>query len=245
MSATRILYADPLSYLPSIAFFARALSADVYLVADDIQFSTNGFCHRAKIKTSDGARMLPAPVLKKASGPQLINQVEIDSSRHWRRRHWRSLEVNYCYAPYFEQFADELRELYRQPYRFLREVNLAFLHALWRWLEIKSPLRMTSEFPSALKKEKRIIEMANKTGAEIYLCDEAYRNVLRREVFDAAGVRLYFSNFAGAAYSQLFGDFVSGLSVIDLLLNEGPQAARAYLETIARRVRREITESAL
>jgi len=245
MQERKILCADALSYLPPIDFFVRACVADVYLLADDIQFSTNGFCHRAKIKTSDGVRMLPAPVLTKGRGPQLIDHVKIDSNRHWQRRHWRTVEVNYCYAPYFEQFADELRELYRQPFTFLREVNRAFLRALWRWLEIKSPLRMTSEFPSALKKEKRLIEMANKTGAQIYLCDEAYRNVLRREVFDAAGVRLHFSDFAGAAYPQLFGDFASGLSVIDLLLNEGPQAARAYLETIAKRVRREITESAL
>jgi hypothetical protein len=245
MPEIKILCADALSYLPPIAFFARALAADVYLVADDIQFSTNGFCHRAKLKTSDGARMLSLPVLTKSRGQQFIKKVEIDRSRHWQRRHWRSIEVNYCHAAYFEQFADELSEFYRQPYCFLREVSLAFLNALWRWLEIKSPLRMASEFPSALKKEERLIEVANKTGAQIYLCDEAYRNVLSREAFDAASVRLQFSDFAGAAYPQLFGGFVSGLSVMDLLLNEGPQAARAYLETIAKRVRREITESVL
>jgi hypothetical protein len=244
MQKLKTLCADALSYLPPISFFARAALADAYFVADDIQFSTNGFCHRAKIKTSDGVRMLSLPVLTKGRGAQHINQVEIDGSRHWQRRHWRSIGVNYCHAAYFEQFADEIQALFQKQYKFLHEVNLAFLRALWRWLEMPSTLRLTSEFPALLKREKRLIELAQKTGASIYLCDEGYRKVLSPEIFAEAGLRVCFADFSGADYFQPFGNFQPGLSMLDLLLNEGSRAAREYIEIIAKRVRSQIAAAA-
>ncbi len=242
MQERKILCADALSYLPPIDFFVRACVADVYFLADDIQFSTNGFSHRAKIKTSEGASKISLPVLTKGRGFQLIKQVELDRVRHWQRRHWKSIEVNYCNAPYFEQFADEIDELFQQPYRYIHEVNLTFTLGLWRWLQMSSMPRSTSEFPSSLKKEERLAELARKTGASIYLCDTKYRGVLSSEVFANAGIQLCFADFSGTLYPQLFGVFQPNLSALDLLLNEGPRASREYIDRIAGRVRNEISQ---
>lgn len=242
MQERKILCGDALSYLPPIDFFARACLADVYFLADDIQFSTNGFSHRTKIKTGDGARMLTLPVLSKGRGSQLINQVEFDPARHWQRRHWKSIEVNYCNAPYFEQFTDEIGALFQKSYANLCEINITFTLALWRWLQVASTPRLTSEFPSSFKKEERLIELARKTGASIYLCDTKYRRVLSSEIFAEAGIQLCFTDFSGAVYPQLFGAFQANLSALDLLLNEGPRAAREYIDRIAARVCNEINQ---
>jgi len=241
MKERKILCADALSYLPPIDFFVRVCIADVYFLADDIQFSTNGFSHRAKIKTDDGARMLTLPILTKGRGPQLISQIELDHARQWQRRHWRSIETNYCHTPYFDQFADEISALFQKSYGYLQEVNLAFMVALCRWLQIPSMPKLTSEFPSSLKKEERLIELARKTGAGIYLCDSKYRRVLSPEIFADAGIQLCFADFTGAVYPQLFGVFQPNLTALDLLLNEGPRAAREYIDRIAERVRNEIS----
>lgn len=240
----RILCADALSYLPPVAFTVRALAADAYLLADDIQFSTSGVCHRAKIKTAGGVSLLALPVLTKGRGRQLIKEIELDNSRHWQRRHWRSIEVNYCHAPYFEQFVDELRELFEKPYQNLWEINVAFVKAIWRWLRMPSTPGRSSEFPSLLNKEERLIDLSRKTGASIYLCDHRYRHVLSDEIFSKAGIELRFADFSGAAYPQLFGNFQPEVSALDLLLNEGPHATREYVEVIARRVRKEMSEPA-
>jgi hypothetical protein len=243
MPERRILCADALSYLPPVAFIVRALAADAYLLADDIQFSTNGFCHRAKIKTPGGASLLALPVLTKGRGRQLIKEIEIDNSRHWQRRHWRSIEVNYCHAPYFGQFADELQALFERPERFLREINISFIKALWRWLQMPSKWKLTSAFPSSLKKEERLVDLCQKAGANLYLCDQKYQQVLSLGAFADAGIRPCFADFSGPAYPQLFAGFTPGLSMLDVLLNEGPQTARKYLDEMAGRVRAEIAES--
>jgi hypothetical protein len=245
MQEIKILCADALSYLPSTSFFARALAADVYLIADDIQFSTSGFSHRSRIKTADGVAVLSLPVLTKDRGLQFISDVEIDKIRRWPRRHWRRIEVNYCHAAYFEQFADELCRLYKNPHRLMREMNISLFETVWRWLQIPSTWRMTSEFSSPLKKEHRLVDLSQRTGAGIYLCDEMYRQVLSPGIFAEAGIQLRFADFSGPAYHQLFGDFEPDLSVLDLLLNEGPRTAREYLDGIAKRIRGEILGSAV
>jgi hypothetical protein len=242
MQKRKILCADALSYLPPIDFFVRASVADVYLLADDIQFSTNGSSHRAKIKTAGGARMLSLPVLTKSRGSQLINRIELDHIRHWQRRHWRSIEVNYCNAPYFDQFTDEIASLFKKSYRYIHEVNLAFTHALWRWLQMSSMPGLTSEFPSSLKKEARLVDLAKRTGTDIYLCGTKYRRVLSPEIFSRAGIQLCFADFSEISYPQLFGDFEPNLSALDLLLNEGPHAGSEHIERIAARVRNEISQ---
>jgi hypothetical protein len=244
MQERKILCADALSYLPSISFFARVLAADVYLIAEDIQFSTSGFSHRTSIKTADGVAVLSLPVLTKGRGPQLIKNVELDNRRHWQRRHWRSIEVNYCHAAYFEQFVDQLRRLYKSPHRWLCDVNHSFFEAFLSWLQISPQPSMTSEFPSSLKKEHRLIDLAQRNGAGIYLCDGTYRDILSAAIFADAGIHLRFADFSGPAYSQLFGGFEPNLSMLDLLLNEGPHAARAYLDGMAKRIRAETLESA-
>jgi len=242
MQERKILCADALSYLPPIDFFVRACVADVYLLADDIQFSTNGFSHRAKIKTGDGVRILSLPVLTKGRGPQIISQVELDNGRHWQRRHWRSIEANYCHAPYFDQFADEIDVLFKKSYKYFHEVNLAFTFALSRWLRMPSMPKLTSGFPSSAKKEERLIELARKTGATVYLCDASYKGVLSSDKFTEASIQLRFADFSGVTYPQLFGAFQANSSALDLLLNEGTRAAREYIDRIAERVRNEINQ---
>jgi hypothetical protein len=52
----RTCAAEILSYLPSENFFVLAVSADVFVVADGVQFSTNGNANRTRIKTASGAQ---------------------------------------------------------------------------------------------------------------------------------------------------------------------------------------------
>jgi len=44
------------------------------------------------------------------------------------------------------------------------------------------------------------------------------------EKFDEAGIQVEFQDFHHPVYAQLHGQFVSHLSVIDLMLNEGPNS---------------------
>ena len=50
------------------------------------------------------------------------------------------------------------------------------------------------------------------------------RNYLDLERFSAAGIEVIFQEYVPATYPQLFGDFASNLSALDLVLNCGSES---------------------
>jgi len=227
----RTLAAEVLSYLPSENFFVLTASADVFVVADDVQFSMNGNANRTRIKIAEGAQWLTIPILRKGRGLQKFNEVEIDATRFWQRQHWRMIEFNYHNAPYFGELADELEKLYQRPYQKLAEVAWEFLKFLWKALHWENLPKRTSELGITGAGEERLVELARRLHADIYLAHEKYRRIIRPERLHELQLRLV--NLDLPPYHQQFGAFVSGLNILDLLFNEGVKFTRERLQNIA------------
>jgi len=231
MNAMRSFAAEILSYIPSEAFLISAASAEVFVVADDMQFSTNAGTNRTRIKTATGAAGLTIPVLTKGRGAQKLDEVEIDLTRSWQRQHWRALKLNYHNAPYWDELADELEALYQKPYHKLMEVNWEFCKFIWQTLRWENLPRRTSELGLVRKGEARLLEIAQKTNAEIYLAHEKYRPALHAERLP--NLQLQFCDWPLPSYHQQFDGFVSGLNILDLLFNEGARFTRERLQNLA------------
>lgn len=229
------LAAEVLSFLPSENFFVLAASADVFVVADDIQFSTNGNINRTRIKTATGATWLTIPVLRTGRGGQKLKEVEIDPSRPWQHQHWRTMALNYHNAPYFGELADELEKLYQRPYQKLVEVAWEFLKFIWQALRWENLPRRTSEFHLHSAGEQRLADLAKLTQAEVYLAHEKYRAAIEPERLPE--LRLQWVSWPLPPYHQQFNDFVGGLNILDLLFNEGIAFTRERLQQLAKSVR--------
>lgn len=235
----RTLAAEFLSYLPAESFFVLAASADIFVVADEVQFSTNGNANRTRVKTANGAQWLTIPVLSKGRGAQKLNEVEIDTTRAWQSQHWRTIEFNYHNAPYFGELADELEKLYQCPHRKLADVMWEFLQFIWkalRWEHL--PPRTSALGIPALRGEQRLAALAETLHAEIYVAHEKYRAAIRPE--RVSGVQLQFVQWKLLPYHQQYGDFVGGLNMLDLLFNEGIAFTRERLKRLADPVRAQI-----
>jgi hypothetical protein len=224
------LAAEPISFLPVERFFLLAASAEVFVVADDIQYSTSSAVNRTCIKTATGPQWMTIPVLSKGRGKQKLDEVEIDNARPWQRSHWRTIEFNYHNAAYFGELADALAALYQQSYVKLVEAAWEFLRFLWNALGWKNLPRRTSEFGISTTGAQRLLELAKITGAEVYLANEKYRPLLKPE--SMPGVQIRFASWDLPPYHQQFGDFLPGMGILDLLFNEGVAFTRTRLQKI-------------
>jgi hypothetical protein len=222
------LAAEVLSYLPTESFLVLAACADVFVVADDIQFSTNGNANRTRIKTAAGPQWLTIPVLSKGRGGQKLNEVKIDPTREWQRQHWRTIAFNYHNAPYFGELADELEALYQRPYQKLAEAAWEFLKFLWKALRWENLPQRTSELNITSTGEQRLADLARVMKAGVYVAHEKYRGVIRHEQMPE--IRLRLVNWDLLPYHQQFDTFVGGLNILDLLFNEGVAFTRERLQ---------------
>ena len=226
----KIIAADHPRYLPDIFFFHKMARAEVFVLADDLQFSRHGLINRCRIKTVTGASWLTAPVLTKGRGVQSIREVTINNALDWQRQHWRAFEVNYRRTPYFLKYADLLAEFYERPFERLLDLNVAAIQMLCGFLNLNTTIRFTSEFPARLRGTQRVAHVVRQLEGNVYLAAGSDDwNSLKPEVLERANIEVCHAAFTPPVYHQAFGDFVHELSILDLLFNEGDEYFSAWL----------------
>ena len=78
------------------------------------------------------------------------------------------------------------------------------------------------------EKTNLIIETLKNTGATDYLVGPASKDYIDETLFKDAGIGLEYKSYDYPPYPQIHGEFMEGLSILDLLFNTGPDA-REYI----------------
>lgn len=221
------------NYLPYLGFFAKVACADVFVIVDNVQFVKRGpfgFQHRTRIRNHEGWQWLTVPVLTKGKYHQDIKDVHINNQEHWAEKHWRSLCHNYSGAPYFEDHADFFESLYGREWARLCELNIECIRFLLDKLGMDKPIYIGSELGIEGKATELIVDICRKTGADTYLHGKHGRDYADLEMIESAGLNNLFQDYRHPAYRQCYDGFEPYMSVVDLLLNEGPNSRRILLQ---------------
>jgi len=67
-------------------------------------------------------------------------------------------------------------------------------------------------------------------GAETYVSGAGAKAYNDPQIFNNANVNLQYSAFEHPVYRQEFGEFIPGLSILDVLFNEGLEKTRDFFE---------------
>lgn len=224
-----ILTADKPHYIPSLSYFVKMAQANIFVLADDILYTSGSAVNRAAVKSADGKHWLTVPVLSGDKGAQLIREVEIDREKNWRQKHRKAIYLNYKFAPYFEYYADFFEGLYQQEWQSLLELNIAIIKFLRKALRISNRLVLSSELQTRTGATEKIIDIVKAMNCDRYLAWQSDRDFLNAELFQQEGIELVYRDFQTKEYRQQFGEFLPDLSIIDLLFNRAPEAKQFLL----------------
>jgi hypothetical protein len=213
-------------YLPYLGFFHKLSQADVFVVMDNVEFLRRGLQHRNKIKTAKGEQWLTVPVLHQQK--QLINEVRINPDYPWARKHWGTICTNYSPAPYFDLYAEELKEILFRGWQSLNDLNVTLIAWVMQKLNIEIPVIYLSDLPVRGTKTQRLIEACQAVNAHTYVSGSGGRNYMDLDQFAAANIEVIWQEFTSPTYPQLFPEagFISNLSVLDVLFCCGPDTRR-------------------
>ena len=217
-------------YMPWLGYLDKLAKADLFVVMDDLQYEAQNYQNRQRLKLANGAQWLTVPLERGAQADRICDKkIENGGSlrQHWQRRTWRTLEINYRRAPYWERYADELRAIYAQTWVSLLELDMKMLELARRWLHIDTPVVRASKLGLTGQKTERLIDMCKKVDARCYLSggggSTGYLDVER---MGRAGIGVIWQHFQHPHYPQRYADagFASHLGFLDLVLNCGPQS---------------------
>lgn len=199
----------PLCYFAPIPWYVAAIQEKSLLIEVAEHYRKQQYTNRMRIKTTNSALSLVIPV-QHSSGNTPIRDKRISYESNWQKQHWKSLETAYRSSPYFEYYEDKLRTFYEKKYDFLVDLNLEIHAFCSKVFQLEIPPELT----------------------ETYEYSDYYQKDFRSQ-FDASGKTIP-EWFEAKKYFQVFENenFTPALSILDLILNEGPHGKECLLNGV-------------
>lgn len=213
-------YFPPIEYLAAIANECRfnpgmteVEPAVVYIEACE-HYVKQSWRNRCRFYAADGAQTLNYPVRHEDFGKP-ISQMRIDWKTDWLTRHERAIISAYRTSPYFEYYQDELFAILDSRPELMLDFNTQILRFFLRKTGIPTDIRFTSEWEAVTIEGHKVTDLR-----------EAIHPKRPNSILKDLGVE--------KPYWQVFSPkhgFIPGLSIMDLLFNEGPDSI-CYLKEL-------------
>ncbi len=187
------------TYFSPIYQFKQLLQAEevVFEVFDNYQ--KQSYRNRFHIYNSNGFLSLSIPIKHNNGQRLLTKEALIENDFDWQKNHFRSLKNSYQSSPYFEYYEDDIAPLYEKPQKYL-------LDFLFKTQELSLEL-LQADLP-----------FSKSTSYQDYTIEEDFRFMANAKLKQ---------EFPFTKYKQVFETkhgFIPGLSILDLIFNEGPNA---------------------
>ena len=210
-------------YLPWIGYFDKMRRADVFCYLNDVQYKKNEWQNRNRIKTAQNWQWLTVPVRYRF--PEKINEVQINNTTRWNKKHLQALFTNYNRAPYFKAYISIFEDIFSKKWDLISELNIHLIERLKNALHLQERKTIiSSELDLRDDPTDRLIDICKALGADTYLAGQGAAGYMDMGRFEKNGLKVIMQDFTHPVYPQLFEDFQPQLSIVDLLFNCGPES---------------------
>jgi len=218
------------TYLPWAGYFNLASQVDCFVFLDDVQFEKRSWQSRNRVLNNGQINWLTVPV-KYVSQNQLINTVEVVDEENWRKKHIRLLEHGYAKHPYKCEMLKVMEILDDCSLTYLQEINISLIRMLSERLGVVPYFVRASDLMIGGKRSEHLYRICEKLGCNEYLSPAGSFDYLIEEgIFANGSIKLKFQNYTPGQYVQpRTKEFVSHLSIIDIVANIGWEAAAEYI----------------
>lgn len=208
-------------FMPYIGYFQLINAVDKFVIYNDVNYIKQGWINRNNILLSEKAFPFTIP-LENASSFKKIKDIQINIKIYsfWREKFLKSLQQSYKSSPNYLNVYSIIENLLYQNYNYICELNVAAILEICKICKIETEIYVSSTIyqNSYLKAEERIIDICRQEGATTYINPIGGQLLYKKESFFERKIQLQFLNTLPIHYKQKSNEFVSNLSIIDLLM---------------------------
>lgn len=197
-------------YFGSILYFHLLNSFEEVLIDLGEHFKKSTYRNRCYIPGPNGVLFLSVPLEKGKNQRCKMHKIKISYNDSWQNLHWKTLCACYRRSPFFEYYEEEVYGLiYRENNRLI-DLNISILEWVLNTLSLNTNIVFSEKYVENLSSEYvdwRLKLRPNK--------------LLKEQI----------SNFEAPKYIQVFEErtgFKKNMSILDLIFNEGPNAASFF-----------------
>ena len=193
------------TYFGPVQWYQKLCRADLVQIERCESFQKQTYRNRCLIATTQGVQALTVPVER--SIPRTshlvprISDIRISDHGQWRRLHWNALQSAYGESPFFEYYEDDLRPFFEPQWEFLLDYNEAIRQKMCELLDIQPRVSYTTEYIKSTEGDYRDAIQPKHPAPDPDFTPRPYYQVYREK-----------------------HGFLPNLSILDLLMNMGPEA---------------------
>ena len=223
------------NFFPWIGYFDKIAKSDVFILLDDVQLPKKGGTWSNRVKllgTNNEEKWLTAPIVRQYSGVRNINEVSFDHNKPWRESILSTIKSYYGKSPFYAEIMPILNDLILYPEDNIALYNTYIVYSISKLLGIpKSRFIKSSNIKYEGHSNEMLASLVKAVGGSVYVYGGGSDSYQENEVFLRAQVHLQPQNFQHPNYTQMKNkNFVSGLSIIDALMNIGMEEVISFLK---------------
>jgi hypothetical protein len=208
-------------------------AADEFVVYDNIEYTKKGWINRNRMLQNGKDTFFTLPLKKDSDFLFIKDRFLCENWETEKQKILNKIKENYRKAPFF----DSTFRLFENCINF-KDTNLFnfifnSLTVIKEHLEINTRFTISSdlEINHQLKSEKKVIEICKNRKAEIYINAIGGRELYSKNEFQQNNIDLKFIETGKIEYKQFDNQFISNLSILDLMMFNSKTTIKEFLQT--------------
>ena len=218
---------------PYIGYFQLINSVDEFVIYDNIQYTKKGWINRNRILVDNKDQLLTIPLQKDSDYLNIIDRKIAGSWVEDRKKLVNVLKSSYSKAPYFKEAFELIQECLLCDKNNLFEFILNSLNKINLYLEINTPIILSStiNIDHNLKSQNKVLSICEAQKATTYVNAIGGTELYNKEIFKLKNINLNFIKSEKIEYNQFNGNFISWLSIIDVMMFNSKDKIKEYLNS--------------
>ena len=193
------------AYFAPVSYYMAMLAHDRIVIEQWCNYTKQTYRNRCHIAGANGVLSLSVPVVKPDTLKCPTRDIRISDHGEWRHLHWNAIASAYGSSPFFEYYQDDIRPFFEKRYTFLLDFNEAIRQTLCELIDMEPHVEYTDRY-------------AQPTPGETDLREAIHPKRSIAETIPSMHLKPYYQVFA-----PKYG-FLPDLSILDLLMNMGPES---------------------
>ena len=218
-------------FMPYIGYFQLINSVDQFVIYDNIQYTKKGWINRNRILANGKDQLITLPIKKDSD---YLDVVERELSESWEKDKNKMINIiksSYNKAPYFEEIFKLISQCLNNPEENLFRFIYDSIILINSYLEIKTPIIISSSINAdhTLKSQDKVLSLCKTQKADVYINSIGGVELYDKETFKQNKIKLNFIKSNPIKYKQFSNEFVSWLSIIDVMMFNSKEQIQEYL----------------
>lgn len=219
-------------FFPYLGYFQLIHAVDAFVFLDDVDYIKGGWINRNKILLNGEPHFITIP-LKGASSFKAINEIDLNINAIGVEKLFKKIDQAYKRAPFFSEILDLLYSVFNPLPQRIDQLAIRSCQEVCHYLQLSPPNLNARQLDpqKSGKGQERVLYLCDALNGTEFINPSNGKELYDSQTFEKQGVKLSFLQAAFPEYEQFGGEFIPGLSIIDVLMFNAPEAVREMLDS--------------